>query len=309
MSIKSVKRLLAMMLSVSVIASTGVFAGEVEVLPDADGSMVAGEYTFPLEETATITGITTYPASTESDPNNRTIFKRLEEKTNVHVEWTAIQADQWGDKKALTFANYKELPDFIFSAGMSDTDLLKYADQSLILNVEEYIEKDMPNLNKVFTEYPEYKAMCEDEEGHIWALPWIEQLGEEKTAIQTIGDMSFINTKWMNFLGLEMPETVDEFEQVLLAFKDNAKELQDEFGIEGDIIPMSCIINDGDQDPAILINGFGEGYGDGDRGRHIAVTNDKDVICSAVQEGYKKGIAWPHQLYEEGLIDPEAFTQ
>ena len=309
MSIKSVKRLLAMMLSVSVIASTGVFAGEVEVLPDADGSMVAGEYTFPLEETATITGITTYPASTESDPNNRTIFKRLEEKTNVHVEWTAIQADQWGDKKALTFANYKELPDFIFSAGLSDTDLLKYADQGLILNVEEYIEKDMPNLNKVFTEYPEYKAMCEDEEGHIWALPWIEQLGEEKTAIQTIGDMSFINTKWMNFLGLEMPETVDEFEQVLLAFKDNAKELQDEFGIEGDIIPMSCIINDGDQDPAILINGFGEGYGDGDRGRHIAVTNDKEVICSAVQEGYKKGIAWLQQLYEEGQIDPEAFTQ
>ena len=309
MSIKSVKRLLAMMLSVSVIASTGVFAGEVELLPDADGSTVAGEYTFPLEETATITGITTYPASTESEPNNRTIFKRLEEKTNVHVEWTAIQQDQWGDKKALTFANYKDLPDFIFSAGMNDTDLLKYADQGLILNVEEYIEKDMPNLSKVFADYPEYKTMCEDEEGHIWALPWIEQLGEGKTAIQTIGDMSFINTKWMDFLGLEMPETVDEFEQVLLAFKENAKALQDEFGIEGDIIPMSCIINDGDQDPAILINGFGEGYGDGDRGRHIAVTNDREVICSAVQEGYKKGIAWLHQLYEEGLIDPEAFTQ
>ena len=305
----SVKRFMALLLTAGLLASVNVPAAEVELLPDADGNTTAGEYTFPLEETQTLTAITTFPASTESDPNNRTIFKRLEDKTNVHIEWTAIQADQWGDKKALTFANYKDLPDFIFQAGLNDTDLLKYAEQGLILNVEEYIEKDMPNLNAIFENYPEYRAMCEDADGHIWALPWIEQLGSEKTAIQTIGNMPFINTKWMDFLGLEMPGTTDEFEQVLLAFKEHASELQSEFGIEGDIIPMSCIINDGDQDPAILINGFGEGYGDPDRGRHIAVTDEGKVICTATTEGFKKGIAWLHKLYEEGLIDQEAFTQ
>ena len=52
---------------------------------------------------------------------------------------------------------------------------------------------------------PEYRTMCTDIEGHIWALPWIEQLGANKTAIQTVGGMSFINTKWLNFLGLSMP--------------------------------------------------------------------------------------------------------
>ena len=44
---------------------------------------------------------------------------------------------------------------------------------------------------------------------------------------------------------------------------------------------MSCILNDGDQDPYILINGFGEGYGDPDRGKHIAVTDDGEVVCVA----------------------------
>ena len=82
------------------------------------------------------------------------------------------------------------------------------------------------------------------------ALPWIEQLGSEKTAIQTIGNMSFINTKWLNFLGLSMPTTVDEFEQVLIAFRDNAASIKAEYGIDGDIIPMSCIVNNGDQTPA-----------------------------------------------------------
>ena len=264
---------------------------------------------FPLEETATINGLTNFPPGTESEPNNRTIFKRLEEKTNVHVEWKTIQSDQWGDKISLEMANASTLPEFVFNAGFNDTDLQKYAKQGIILSLEDYIDEYMPNLSKVFEQAPEYRTMCTDEDGHIWALPWIEQLGYEKTAIQTVGDMSFINLDWLNFLGLEMPTTVDEFEQVLIAFRDNADALQKEFNIDGSVIPMSCIMNDGDQDPAILINGFGEGYGDPDRGRHIAVTDEGEVICVATTEGFKKGMQWLHKLYDEGLIDPEAFTQ
>ena len=82
---------------------------------------------FPLAETATIKGLTNFPVGTESEPNNRTIFKRLEEQTNVHVEWKTIQSDQWGEKIALEMANVKTLPDFVFNAGFGDTDLLKYA--------------------------------------------------------------------------------------------------------------------------------------------------------------------------------------
>lgn len=264
---------------------------------------------FPLAEKATLTGMTQYPANTESDPNNRTIFKRLQEKTNVEIEWKAIQGDQWGEKITLAMADINTLTDFIFSAGFSDNDLLRYADQGVIIPLEDYIDAYMPNLKSVFDKLPEYRKMSTDANGHIWALPWIEQLGSEKTAIQTVSEMSFINKKWLDFLGLKIPTTIDEFEQVLIAFRDHASELQAEFGIDGSIIPMSCIVNDGSQDMALLINGFGEGYGDNDQGRHIAVTDDKKVICTATQEGFKDGIAWLHKLYEEGLIDPEAFTQ
>ena len=269
-----------------------------------------GGYTFPLAEKAEISGLTNFPAATESEPNNRTIFKRLEEKTNVHVNWKTIQADQWGDKIALEMANIKTLPEFVFNANFNDTDLLKYAKQGVIINLEDYITPElMPNLCKVFEQAPEYRAMITDENGHIWSLPWIEQLGYEYTAIQTIGNMPFINVAWLEFLGLEMPTTVDEFEQVLIAFRDNADALKKEFNIDGDIIPMSCIINDGDQDAMILTNGFGEGYGDPDNGRHIVVNDDKQVICTATTEGWRKGVEWLHKLYEEKLIDPDAFTQ
>ena len=264
---------------------------------------------FPQKETVTLTGLISYPPNTESEPNNRTIFKRLQEQTNVEIDWTAIPSDQWADKISLNMSDPNKLTDFVFSAGFSDSNLLKYGEFGAIIPLEEYIDNYMPNLKSVFDKYPEYRVMCTDVNGHIWSLPWIEQLGSEKTAIQTIDNMSFINKKWMDFLDLEMPETVDEFEEVLMAFRDHASELQKEFNIDGNIIPMSCIINDGGQDPAILINGFGEGYGDADKARHIAVTDDQEVICAAVQEGWKKGIEWLHKLYDEGLIDPEAFTQ
>lgn len=306
------KRTAAMALAVAMAATTVTGCGNKSSAKLNDGSFKevdASTLEFPLKEKATLTGTISYPANTESDPNKRTIFKRLQEKTNVEIDWTAIQADQWSDKISLEMANTKNMTDFIFSAGFSDNDLLKYAKQGVIIPLEEYIDAYMPNLQAVFEKYPEYRTMCTDTEGHIWALPWIEQLGNEKTAIQTIGNMSFINKKWLDFLNLEVPTTVDEFEQVLIAFRDHASEIQAEFGIDGSIIPMSCIVNDGDQDPSLIINGFGEGYGDADKTRHIAVTNDKEVICSATQDGYKEGIEWLHKLYEEGLIDTESFTQ
>ena len=305
------KRIFAVALAAGMLVSLTACGGKSSVkLNNGEFQEVdKSELEFPLKEKTTLTGMTSYPANTESDPNKRTIFKRLQEKTNVEIKWTAIQSDQWADKISLNMANPDLLTDFIFSAGFGDNDLLKYADQGIIIPLEEYIDAYMPNLSAVFEKYPEYRTMCTDSEGHIWALPWIEQLGSEKTAIQTVGNMSFINKKWLDFLGLEVPTTVDEFEKVLIAFRDHASELQKKFNIDGSIIPMSCIVNDGDQDPSIIINGFGEGYGDADKGRHIAVTDDLKVICSATQQGYKEGIEWLHSLYEEGLIDPEAFTQ
>ena len=49
---------------------------------------VYSDVSFPMEETATLTMLTSAPAISEQNPNNRLIFKRLQEKTNVEIEWT-----------------------------------------------------------------------------------------------------------------------------------------------------------------------------------------------------------------------------
>ena len=306
---KTLALVMALVMTMMLLAACGS-SGGAGGAASAPVEIPEGGYTFPLAEKAEISGLTRFPANTESEPNNRTIYKRLEEKTNVHVNWKAIQADQWGDKIALEMANIKTLPEFISPAGLGDADILKYAKQGVIIPLEEYITPElMPNLCKVFEQAPEYKDMCTDENGHIWTLPWIEQLGVGKTAIQTIGNMPFINTAWLDFLGLKMPTTVDEFEQVLLAFRDHATELKEHFNIDGDIIPLACIVNGGNEDCRVLCNGFGEGYGDPDDWRHIVITDDKQVICAATTQGWRDGVEWLHKLYTEGLFDPDAFTQ
>ncbi len=278
-------------------------AQRAETNPDTPAEDVA----FPLKETAELSFITSAPARTTQDPNERLIFQRLEEQTNVHIDWTCFVQDQFADKKNLALAQFGSLPDGLFTAGMNDYDLLRYAKQGIIIPLEDLIDKYMPNLQAVFEKYPEYRVMSTAPDGHIYSFPWIEQLGEGKEAIQAIGDIPYINKKWLDCLGLEIPTTTAELEEVLVAFRDNADKLQKECGVNGDVIPLSFIINNGDQDPAILINGFGEGYGD--TGDHFAVTDEGEVIYTTVQEGYKEGIEWLHGLVEQDLVDPEAFTQ
>ena len=224
---KKIRKLAALCISaVSVLSLAGCGGGGHQAA-DVDPDTPVSEVTFPLKEQAELSFITSAPATSTQDPNERMIFKRLEEQTNVHIDWTCFVADQFADKKNLALAQFGNLPDGLFNAGMSDYDLLRYAKQGIIIPLENLIDKYMPNLQAVFEKYPEYRTMCTAPDGHIYSFPWIEQLGEGKEAIQAIGDIPYINKKWLDCLGLDVPTTVDELEQVLIAFRDNADKIQE----------------------------------------------------------------------------------
>ncbi|MEG1946872.1 MAG: extracellular solute-binding protein [Lachnospiraceae bacterium] len=295
---KNVKGVMKKMLGTGLVfgLAAGILSGcgnskkEVEVLTDVS---------FPLEKTASLSFITNASAKSTQKPNERAIFQRLQEETNVEIDWTCYTSDQFADKKNLALSSGDNLPDGLFNAGMNNNDLLRYAKQGVIIPVEDLITDYMPNLNQILEENPEYKTMITAPDGHIYSFPWIEQLGFGKEAIQAIGDIPYINKKWLDELGLKVPTTTEELTTVLKAFKDKSPEGKK------DIIPMSFIVNNGDQDPGFLLGAFGYG----DNPDHIMVTDDKKVICSATQEGYKTGISWLHSLQQENLIDPEAYTQ
>ncbi|MNP06510.1 Lipoprotein LipO precursor [compost metagenome] len=98
-----------------------------------------------------------------------------------------------------------------------------------------------------------------------------------------------------------MPKTTEELKQVLIAFKT-----KDPNGNgEADEIPMSFINKPGGEDLAFLFGSFGLG----ENWDHTVVTDDGKVVFTAAEDGYKEAVKYINELYNEDLIDIEAYTQ
>ena len=93
---------------------------QAEINPDTPVS----EVQFPLKEKTELSFITSAPATSTQEPNERIIFKRLEEKTNVHIDWTCFVADQFSDKKNLALAQFGNLPCTLVSGDTQNLQIL-----------------------------------------------------------------------------------------------------------------------------------------------------------------------------------------
>ena len=236
-----------------------------------------------------------------ADPNEKLIFKRMEEKTGIHINWKNYTNDVFVEKRNLALAT-GELPDAIFDAGLADFDLLKLAKDGTIIPLEDMIENQMPNFKKVLEQAPQYKAMITAPDGHIYSLPWIEELGADKESIHTVNNIPWINVEWLKKLGLKMPTTTEELKQVLIAFKT-----KDPNGNgKADEIPLSFInTNGGGEDIGFLFGSFGPGL----NWDMTLVSDDGKVNFAANNDGFKEGVKYFNELYKEGLIDVEYMTQ
>ncbi len=255
------------------------------------------DITLPLEETVTLKMTTSSSPLAPADPNEKLIFQRLEEESGVHIDWKNYSSD-YVEKRNLDISS-GDLPDAMWNAGASDYDLLSWAEDGVIIPIEDLIEKHMPNFKKVLDENPEYLGMITAPDGHIYSLPWIEELGQGKESIHTVNDIPWINVDWLDALGLEMPQTTDELMTVLEAFKT-----QDPNGNgEADEIPISFIFDGGNEDMKFLYGAFGIG----DNDDHLVVNDDGTIDFTADNEEYKEATKYFNELYNKGLIDAEAF--
>ncbi|WP_025715749.1 ABC transporter substrate-binding protein [Paenibacillus sp. 1-18] len=293
---KTLLTLSVLVLSTSLLAGCG----------GADNNSAASEdyklnnVTLPLKEKVSLHFMTQSSPLAPSDPNKKLIYKRLEEKTGVHIDFTNFTSDSFIEKRNLAVAS-GDLPDAILDAGYSDYDLLNLGKDGTIIPLEDLIDKYMPNLQKVLKAAPEYRSMMTAQDGHIYAFPWIEELGAGKESIHSVNDMPWINVEWLKKLGLKMPKTTEDLKNVLLAFKNGDPNGNG----KADEIPLSFILNNGNEDLNFLFGSFGLG----DNGDHTVVTNEGKVVFTADQDGYKEGIKYLNELYKLNLIDEESFEQ
>lgn len=293
------KRLIAMVLctslSVSLLAGCGAKKEQVDTSSDLvttnDGSeLAAGALT---KEKITLNFVAP-KAPLAPNYDEMLIFQRLEEETNVHIEWENIPETDYQTKKNLLLAS-GDLPDAFYNAGFSDLDIVRYGEDGTIIPLEDLIEEYAPNLKKILEKRPEIKQMITAPDGHIYSLPRAEEMG-----LITVPFFLSINKTWLDKLGLEVPKTTEEFYTALKAFKE-----QDPNGNgKADEVPFSFMSDGWCMDIADFFGSFGMP----DNAEHKTVRDGK-VVFTATHDAYKQGLEWFNQMYKEGLIDPESFTQ
>lgn len=262
-------------------------------------TMADSVVTFPLDEGYEFTMMTRAPSDSVQDFSQKALVQRMQEKTNVTVDYQVIPDEQFDEKYKLALSK-KNMPDVVTKMYIKPYDILGYANKGVFIPIEDYIKEDMPNLSAVLDKRPEVRAAITSADGHIYTLPFINEWSKNsKENINVVGAVPYINTSWLKEVGMKMPETTDELKTVLEAFRDK-------ISVEnGSVIPMSFRINQVNQDPGITLGSFGCG----DDMDHYMVTNDKKVYYTLVQDDVRKGLEWLHELYKEGLVDPEIFSQ
>lgn len=238
------------------------------------------------------------------DPNEMEIFKLLEEKTGVEVEWQVYSAATWNDKKNLILSS-GDLPDVFYMNAVDVNDVTKYSQQGMFIDLTDYIEEYCPNLKKAFEEMPEFKNICvNQDDGKIYSIG----RAVEREASNT-PSLFYINKTWLDKLGLPVPQTIDEYYTALKAFKDNDMNGN---GDTGDELPFIFHFNSAKPDITCSYQQLFGAFGYVDPvlpvGAHFLEDENGEVVYAAEQEEYKEAIQYFHKFVEEGLWDSEGFT-
>lgn len=248
-----------------------------------------------VKEKVTLTAlVNNYSADFPDDYNKFNLVKKAEETTNVHIEWI-MPGSGFEEQKSLLLAS-DDLPDIIF--GCNDFELIKYGGDGVLLPLEDLIDKYTVNLKRIFEEHPATKALVTAPDGHIYTTP---RVNEGPWMYREGMGVGVINVKWIEDLGLKMPTTIDEFEEVMKAFKTqdpNNNGIADEIPITANGDPMTM------HGLGYLMDSFGVSAR-----WHFADVRDGKVVFIGTLPEYKEAIKWLSKLWAQGLIDQEWFTQ
>lgn len=218
------------------------------------------------------------------------VQQEIEKRTGVHIEWDTYSSDvetvlQTRLASMEGLPDMVELPPFDSNVGV-DT----YSANGVLVPLNDLIDQYAPNIRQLFEKYPALKAMCTSADGNIYALAgWWGDINDY------VPDYLYIRQDWLDNLGLEMPETVDELYEVLKAFKEQDANGN---GDPNDEIPLAT--KNGIWQLYYLMTGFGY-----DTNSLWYVDENSEVHYAAVEKQYKEMLTFLNKCYVEGLISDD----
>jgi len=311
------KRLMAMLLVVSMLVGTLVACGEkvdptdppkatdatkttdapkeTEAPTEAKG--VFNETGFPIvnEEVTLVIGVAEVTSATQGKFEDLNLIKYIEEKSGVNLEFKYYNKDTC----ALMFAD-GDYPDVMMELQTAQqvADAVAAGD---VYPLNDLIEKYSPNWSKFLAENKRTKNLMTHADGNIYSLATIR----EEPINSGLRDQMLIRKDWLDELGLKVPTTIEELYNVLVAFRDNAGK----GSIPEDVEPLAfrtvTLNTTGLLDVfnfyGLLLSGWAGSY-------YLQLDDDGNAVFNWADERAKEPLEFLHKLVDEGLVSKDCFT-
>lgn len=242
--------------------------------PAASGTGTgAAEDKGPPTEISILTEFSTPEPPAADNP----VTKEFEKRTNTKLNITWASANNWEDKSNVMMAS-GDMTDLMKVKDMTNTQMLQMVKQGAFWDLTPYL-KDYKHLQ----EYPK----------EIWDKTKIDGKNYIIPSVRPLGGSSYFNIRkdWLDNLNLKMPETMDDFYQVLKAFTNNDPDKNgknDTYGYTG-------------KAPENVINIF-----NGSNGKW-KLQNGK-LIDTDLEQGTRDGLQWLNKAFTEKLMPADFAT-
>jgi putative aldouronate transport system substrate-binding protein len=243
---------------------------------------------YPLDTNVTLSYWLSLNANVSANYSNLgdTPFgKALQEKTGVKINFLHPPLASGADREQLNLmiADGSNLPDLLeynwltsYPGGPG-----KAIDDGVILKLNDIIDRYCPNLKAYLQAHPEFDRMVKTDDGSYYSFPFIR--GEE---ILWYSQGLMIRKDWLDELGLQPPDTMDDWHTVLTAFK-NRKNIPS---------PFTQVFSNNQRmfmTPFGIMKGWFIGAEDG------------KIHFGQIEPGYRRWMETMAQWYKEGLIDQD----
>lgn len=153
-----------------------------------------------------------YTNALTKDFNDVAFIQNMAKDANVKLDIEQISSG-WDEIKSTLLAS-GDIPDLIIGKdAITNSDIAQF--KELFADMSGLIDEYAPNIRKAFDAHPEMEYLATSEDGGIYGLPKYQRYWP-KTYLRQM-----LNVQWLSNLNLEMPTTLDELYNVLLAFKEN----------------------------------------------------------------------------------------
>ena len=253
--------------------------------------------TFPVVD-APITLRVAVPVNAKvEDINTNAYTLFLEEQTGIDLEIIELsESDAATQINSMMLSG--DLPDMFIGYIFGYDELASYVEAGYIEPLDAYIAEYGDNYYKLKDELKNLIDIDAQStiDGHIYSVPGIS------TAVNNLYSKYKIRIpeSFLTNLNMEMPTTLDEFYQYLVAVRDQDANGN---GDPSDEIPMS-----GSGGKHYLIENIGNAFQYTDGETYLKLNNGKVEFIGA-NEQFRKTVEFMKKLVDEKLLDPAFYTQ